>query len=141
MNYYDWRNAVFNQPIQNLEKANYESEAFTLGLAEALDHIDRALIDDEIGIPVPYSTKHGSTDFRCYVAVLPLNVEQEVGGVGTDSLMALTFAIENVRQILRVFVKLGDKVYFKGSKTPIDLDDRLGFLPVNDNLVRPEYRE
>ena len=95
----------------------------------------------EIGVPVPYSTKNGSTDFRCYVAVLPLNVEQEVGGVGTDSLMALTFAIENVRQILRVFVKLGDKVYFKGSKTPIDLDDRLGFLPVNDNLVRPEYRE
>lgn len=46
MNYYDWRNAVFNQPIQTLEKADYESEAFTLGLPEAFDHIDRALMDD-----------------------------------------------------------------------------------------------
>ncbi len=95
----------------------------------------------EIGTPVPYSTKHGSTNYKCYVAVLPLNVEREIGGVGTDSLMALTFAIENVRQILRVFVKLGGKVYFKGSKTPIDFDDRFGFTPVDTNLVRPEYRE
>ncbi len=46
MDYYDWRNAVFNQRIQDLEKADYESEAFTLGLDEALDHIDRALMDD-----------------------------------------------------------------------------------------------
>jgi hypothetical protein len=48
LDYYDWRNAVFNQPIQALEKADYESEAFTLGLDEALDHIDRALMDDDM---------------------------------------------------------------------------------------------
>ncbi len=38
LDYYDWRNAVFNQPIQDLEKADYEIEAFNLGLAEAFDH-------------------------------------------------------------------------------------------------------
>ena len=93
----------------------------------------------EIGQPVPVATEHGSTDYRCYVAVLPLNVGRD-GGAGTDSLMALTFAIENVRQILLTFVKLGGKVYFKGSKTPIDFDDRFGFTPVAEHLVKPEYR-
>ena len=48
MNYYDWRNAVFNQPIQDLANSDNESEAFTLVLDEAYDHIDRALVDDEM---------------------------------------------------------------------------------------------
>ncbi|MCY3010300.1 MAG: hypothetical protein ACK5OC_27655 [Pirellula sp.] len=46
MDYYDWRNDVFNQPIRDLEDADYESDAFNLSLDEALDHIDRALMDD-----------------------------------------------------------------------------------------------
>jgi len=46
LDYYDWRNAVFNQPIRDLEHADYESDAFFLSLDEAFDHIDRALMDD-----------------------------------------------------------------------------------------------
>jgi len=46
LDYYDWRNAVFNQPISDLEDADFESEAFNLSLDEAFDHIDRALMDD-----------------------------------------------------------------------------------------------
>lgn len=46
MDYHDWRKAIFNQPIQDLEKADFKSEAFCLNLDEAFDHIDRALIDD-----------------------------------------------------------------------------------------------
>jgi len=46
LDYYDWRNAVFNQPIRDLAEADYESDAFFLSLDEAFDHIDRALMDD-----------------------------------------------------------------------------------------------
>jgi len=46
LDYYEWRNAVFNQPIRDLVNADYESEAFNLSLDEAFDHIDRALMDD-----------------------------------------------------------------------------------------------
>ena len=46
LDYYDWRNAVFNQPVRDLADADYESDAFFLSLDEAFDHIDRALMDD-----------------------------------------------------------------------------------------------
>ena len=88
MNYYDWRNAVFNQPIQTLEKADYESEAFTLGLAEALDHIDRALIDDgmysfkEEQLVIGFSLIYGKTftDYPWCYTRLP-DEERRIQGI------------------------------------------------------------
>ncbi len=93
----------------------------------------------EIGAPKPFETKSGSIDYSCSVAVLPLSVYREKGACGTDSLMALSFAIENTRQILRAFVKLGGLVYYPGTKTPIDIDSPT-FQPVAENLVNPQFR-
>ncbi|MCY2984380.1 MAG: hypothetical protein NTY15_12200 [Planctomycetota bacterium] len=88
MNYYDWRNAVFNQPIQTLEEADCESEAFTLGLAEALDHIDRALMDDgmysfkEEQLVIGFSLIYGKTftDYPWCYTRLP-NEERRIQGI------------------------------------------------------------
>ncbi len=88
MNYYDWRNAVFNQPIQDLAKADYESEAFCLGLAEALDQIDRALIDDgmysfkEEQFVIGFSLVYGKTftDYPWCYTRLP-NEERRIQGI------------------------------------------------------------
>ena len=93
----------------------------------------------EIGIPKPFETKTGETDYSCSLAVLPLNAYREKGACGTDSLMALGFAIENTRQILRAFVQLGGRVYFAGTKTPIDLESHT-FQPVAEHLVNSQYR-
>lgn len=93
----------------------------------------------EIGIPKPFETKTGATDYCCSLAVLPLNVYRENGACGTDSLMALGFAIENTRQILRAFVQLGGRVYFAGTKTPIDVESPT-FQPVSEHLVNPQFR-
>ena len=42
LDYHEWRNAVFNQPIRDLEDTDYDGDAFNLSLDEAFDHIDRA---------------------------------------------------------------------------------------------------
>jgi hypothetical protein len=93
----------------------------------------------EIGVPKPFETKSGSTDYCCSLAVLPLNVYREKGACGTDSLMALSLAIENTRQILRVFVKLGGLIFFPGTKTPIDVESPT-FQTVSEHLVNPQFR-
>jgi hypothetical protein len=93
----------------------------------------------EIGAPKPFESKSGSIDYSCSVAVLPLNVYREKGACGTDSLMALSLAIENTRQILRAFVQLGGRVYYPGTKTPIDIDSPT-FQPVAEHLVNPQFR-
>ena len=93
----------------------------------------------EIGLPQPFITESGSTDYCCALAVLPLNGYGARGACGTDSLMALSFAIENARQILRTFVKLGGQVYCTGTKTPIDVDSPT-FQTVAEHLVNPQFR-
>ena len=88
LEYYDWRNAVFNQPIQHLEKADYESEAFFLGLDEAFDHIDRALMDDEMysfkeeQLVIGFSLIYGKTftDYPWCYTRLP-NEERRIQGI------------------------------------------------------------
>jgi hypothetical protein len=88
MDYYDWRNAVFNQPIQDLEKADFESEAFCLNLDEALDHIDRALMDDglysfeEEQLVIGFSLLFGKTftDYPFCYTRLP-NEERRIQGI------------------------------------------------------------
>lgn len=88
MDYYDWRNAVFNQPIQDLEKADFESEAFCLHLDEVFDHIDRALIDDglysfeEKQLVIGFSLLFGKTftDYPwCYTRLS--NEERRIQGI------------------------------------------------------------
>jgi hypothetical protein len=88
MDYYDWRNAVFNQPIQDLEKADCESEAFCLNLDEAFDHIDRALMDDglyafqEEQLVTGFSRIFGKTftDYPWCYSRLP-NEERRIQGI------------------------------------------------------------
>ena len=88
MDYYDWRNAVFNQPIRSLEKADYESEAFALELAQAFDHIDRALMDDgmysfqEEQLVIGFSLIYGKTftDYPWCYTCLP-NEERRIQGI------------------------------------------------------------
>lgn len=62
MDYCDWRNAVFNQPIRDIADADYESDAFFLSLEEAFDHINRALMDDGLYSLVPPL----SMDYLCF---------------------------------------------------------------------------
>ena len=88
MDYYDWRNAVFNQPIQDLGKTDYESEAFWLNFDEAFDHIDRALMDDglyafkEEQLVIGFSLLFGKTftDYPWCYSRFP-NEERRIQGI------------------------------------------------------------
>ena len=88
MDYYDWRNAVFNQPIQDLEKTDYESVAFCLNLDEAFDHSARALMDDglysfeEEQLVIGFSLLFGMTftDYPFCYTRLP-NEERRIQGI------------------------------------------------------------
>ena len=88
MDYDDWRNAVFNQPIRDLADADYESDAFFLSLDEAFDHIDRALMDDclysfkEEQLVIGFSLIFGKTftDYSWCYTRLP-NEERRIQGI------------------------------------------------------------
>jgi hypothetical protein len=90
-----------------------------------------------IGEPHDIPTASGDTDAGFYVDVEPL-MERRTQ-VGTDSFMAMCFAIELVRKALKIFVAHGGSVYFRRTRSPIDLKSYC--FEVVGGLLRPEFLE
>jgi hypothetical protein len=88
-----------------------------------------------IGDAHEYAKKYPRPDPGFYVEIEPLLGRK--CSVGTDSFMAMCFGIEMVRKALRIFVANGGSVYFRGTRSPIDLES-YWFEPLGLPL-RPEY--
>jgi hypothetical protein len=93
------------------------------------------VIHVSIGDAREFAKKYPGPDPGFYVEVEPLVGRRS--SVGTDSFMAMCFGIELVRKALRIFVANGGSVYFRGTRSPIDLESywfqSLGLL------LRPEF--
>jgi hypothetical protein len=72
-----------------------------------------------IGEPFVLSSA-GDPDPGFFVEVEPLM--RRTRSIGTDSFMAMCFGIELVRKALKIFVAHGGAVYFRGTRSPIDLE-------------------
>lgn len=85
----------------------------------------------QIGRPVERTTKSGRSCVECPIAFEPLFPETQHGG--EDSFQSLCLAIELVRKALRAFVAHGGTVYFRGTRSPIDVSDP-SFTPIAEPI-------
>jgi hypothetical protein len=88
-----------------------------------------------IGDPKGFAKKHKESDPGFFVEVEPLVGRKRC--VGTDSFMAMCFGIELVREALKIFVANGGSVYFRHTRSPIDLESH-SFQPLG-HFLRPEF--
>jgi hypothetical protein len=73
-----------------------------------------------IGDAREFAKKYPGPDPGFYVEVEPLMGRR--ASVGTDSFMAMCFGIELVRNALKIFVAHGGSVYFRRTRSPIDME-------------------
>ncbi len=85
----------------------------------------------DIGRPLERKTANGRRYVECPIAFEPLFPETRHGG--EDSFQSLCLAIDLVRKALRAFVAHGGTVYFRGTRTPIDVDDP-SFSPISEPI-------
>jgi hypothetical protein len=95
-------------------------------------------IEVRIGDAHDHPTDCGDVDKGFYIEVEPLMERRRQ--IGTDSLSAMCFGIELVRKSLKIFVAHGGFVYFRGTRSPIDLDsywfESIGGL-LREEFVKP----
>jgi hypothetical protein len=80
-------------------------------------------------------TESGDTCVGFYIEIEPLMQRRRQGG--TDSLMAMCFSIQMVRKALLIFVAHGGSLYFRGTRSPIDLQSP--WFESIGGLIRSEY--
>jgi hypothetical protein len=77
-------------------------------------------------IGMPYIAR---TYAECLISFEPLIAERKSSG--NDTFQAVCLAIDHIRKTLKSLVAAGGKVYFPGTKAPIDLNDP-SFCPMNE---------
>ncbi len=85
----------------------------------------------DIGRPQERTSPNGRRHVECPIAFEPLFPETR--HAGEDSFQSLCLAIDLVRKALRAFVAHGGTVYFRGTRTPIDVDDP-SFSPISEPI-------
>ena len=85
----------------------------------------------EIGRPSERTSSDGTVYVECPIAMEPLFPETKHGG--EDSFQSLCLAIELVRKALRAFVAHGGTVYFRGTRSPIDVNEP-SFTPIAEPI-------
>lgn len=85
----------------------------------------------EIGRPLERTSSNGTIYVECPIALEPLFPETKHGG--EDSFQSLCLAIELVRKALRAFVAHGGTVYFRGTRSPIDVNEP-SFTPIAEPI-------
>jgi hypothetical protein len=88
-----------------------------------------------IGDPEGFAKKNKQSNPGFFVEIEPLVGRR--GCVGTDSFMAMCFGIELVRKALKIFVANGGSVYFRRTRSLIDLDSH--WFKALGGLLRPEF--
>lgn len=75
----------------------------------------------QLGQPFEREDRQGRSHGVCPVSLEPLF--PETAHEGEDTFSALCLAIELIRKALRAFTAHGGTIYFRGTRSPIDIND------------------
>ena len=85
----------------------------------------------QIGVPFEQEDGHGRVHGACPFSLEPLFPEVSIAG--GDTFHALCLGIELIRKALRAFTAHDGMVYFRGTRSPVDLNSP-SFLPIDEPI-------